>query len=166
MSLFSTIPILTLMNELTYDYGLKYNSRDLYNYWKDMIITNNLVIHNHEFTRYAPHQKPSIIDHITSNCPQHLTNIITKPCILADHCSLTFDYNHKPKNLKPRFRMVRDNSKLTKDNLIHEVENNPNLQNLYNLTDPNQVANVLQNELNHIINRLAPKSRVQIRNDK
>ena len=62
--------------------------------------------------------------------------------------------------------MFRDNSKLTKDNLIHEVENNPNLQNLYNLTDPNQVANVLQNELNHIINRLAPKSRVQIRDDK
>ena len=51
------------------DYGLKYNSRDLYNYWKDMIIANNLVIHNHEFTRYAPHQKPSIIDNITSNCP-------------------------------------------------------------------------------------------------
>ena len=70
------------------DYNLKYNSKELYNVWMDNIIQNNLVIHNTEFTRYAPHQKPSVIDHVTSNCPQHIDSIITKPT-LTQHGTLS-----------------------------------------------------------------------------
>ena len=131
-----------------------------------MIINSNLVIHNHEFNRFAPHQKPSIIDHVVTNCPQHIDNVITKPSIISDHCSLTFNYKAKPDIFWPRFRISRDQSKLSKQNLIYEVQNDPLLQNLYYISDPNQVANTLQTQLNLIINKLAQKTRVQVRNKK
>ena len=33
--------------------------------------------HNKEYTRYVSHQHPSCIDHIYSNCPNNIRNIVT-----------------------------------------------------------------------------------------
>ena len=148
------------------DYSLRYNIKALYDMWHDTLADCKLVIHNHEYTRYAPHQKPSIIDHVVTNCPLKISPIQTKPNIISDHCSLSFDYKTKPINLQPRFRMSRNIANLTKDNLIREVENSQPLQTIYNFDDPNYVAETIQNELNRIINKLAPKKRTQIRNKK
>ena len=147
------------------DYNLNYNSKDLYEMWMDCINDLKWTIHNSEYTRYAAHQKPSIIDHVLSNCPNKLSSVKTNRNVTSDHCILTFDYNSKGNQLKPRFRWSRNNQNLTKSNLINEVENSVPLQTIFEHTDPNIVAEILHNELNLIINKLAPKKRVQVKND-
>ena len=92
--------------------------------WMDASVTNNWVIHNSEFTRYAPHQKPSIIDHIISNCPAKISLGKTSKKLISDHCYLTFEYIAKGTQTKPKFRWNRNFSNLTETNLIQMVESN------------------------------------------
>ena len=47
-----------------------YRIQQLYDDLQNYISTFNLNLHNKEFTRYVPHQPPSTIDHISSNCPR------------------------------------------------------------------------------------------------
>ena len=47
-----------------------YRIQRLYDDLQNHISTFNLTLHNKEFTRYVPHQPPSTIDHISSNCPR------------------------------------------------------------------------------------------------
>ena len=72
-------------------------------------------------------------------------------------------YNPSPQVNMPRFSFKRDFNKLTKDKLKLAVAKNLKLQNLTQLMDPNLVAETLQNELNNIIDHLAPQKRI-IRN--
>ena len=132
----------------------------------DTILNQSFVIHNKEFTRYAPHQKPSIIDHVISNCPHLIDPIDTKVTCISDHCSLTFNVRAKPENLSPRFRYQRNLANLSAENLIREVEMSQKLQTIYQYSDPNLVAPIIRDELDRIINLLAPKKRVQVRSKK
>ena len=99
-----------------------------------------------------------------SNCSNKLSQVKTTKNLISDHCYLTVDYNSKRNQIKPRFRWVRKYQNLTKPNIIYEVENNAKLQTLFKYSNPNTVAEILQTELNAIINKLAPKRRVQIKN--
>ena len=118
---------------------------------------------NSEFTRYASHQDPSTIDHILTNRPLLLSNKTTETNIISDHCSLILKYNFKPDISPPKFNMKRNFNLLTIDKLRMAVAKNIKLQNLTQLTDPNLIAETLHNELNFIIDTLAPQKRV-IRN--
>ena len=45
------------------DHNKFYKIKDLANTFFKHIDTNNITVHNNEFTRYVSHQKPSCIDH-------------------------------------------------------------------------------------------------------
>ena len=85
------------------DYNIRYNSKALFEGWHTNLVDNDLVYLNKEFTRYAPHQPPSIIDHMVNNRPAKISQIQTKPTMIADHCALIFHYytnpNHQNQNL-------------------------------------------------------------------
>ena len=49
---------------------------------------NHLIIHNSEYTRYMINMQPSCIDHIMSNCPNFIFNVITQKTTIYDHCIL------------------------------------------------------------------------------
>ena len=77
------------------DYSLNYNHKTLFEMWADCLSDLRWTIHNTEFTRYAPHQKPSIIEHILSNCSNKLSQVKTTKNSISDHyylfnCRLQF----------------------------------------------------------------------------
>ena len=90
------------------DYNINYNHKSLFEMWSDCLLDLKWTIHNSEYTRYAPHQKPSINDHISSKCEAKLSQVKTIRNIISDHCYLTVDYDSKgnlgldgPKTFKP-----------------------------------------------------------------
>ena len=85
--------------------------------------------------------------------------------MIADHCALIFHYHTKTQPPKPKFKFTRNFNQLSSEALIKAVENNPKLQSIYDLTDPDDVAEVLSGELNKIIKKLAPQKRIQIKKD-
>ena len=58
--------------------------------------------------------------------------------------------------------MVRDFSKLTKNNLEFAFDNNYIINTAYNFDCPNLIANIMVNEVEIIQNSLAPPKRVKI----
>ena len=113
------------------DYNLRYNSKALFEAWHTNLVDNGLVYLNKEFTRYAPHQPPSIIDHIVTNRPAKISQIQTKPTMIADHCALIFHYYTKPQPPKPKFKFTRNFNLLSPETLIKAVKNNHKRQTKY-----------------------------------
>ena len=85
--------------------------------------------------------------------------------MIADHCALIFHYYTKPQPPKPKFKFTRNFNLLSPETLIKAVENNHKLQTIYDLNDPDDVAEVLSEELNNHIDTLAPKKRIQVKKD-
>ena len=57
---------------------------------------------------------------------------------------------------------LRDKRAIIATNIGPKIENNPNLMNIFSLTNPNDIAETLTNELEKIIEEIAPSKRVQI----
>ena len=73
--------------------NINHNNEVLLGMLNDHLSKNSIVHHNYDNTRYMIGQKPSSIDHIYSNCPSNLNNIITHDYMVHDHKLLTFQYN-------------------------------------------------------------------------
>ena len=122
----------------------------------DHMTKNNIVQHNTEDTRHIKHQKSSCIDKIYSNIPQKITNVTTHRNGFSDHSIISAHYNTKEQLYQPKFIKTRDSSKFNKNSLILAFKQNEILDKIFNHTNPNTIANILQIELNSIINTLAP----------
>ena len=144
------------------NHNIQYNIKDLYDKYRDFLIDNDLTILNNKFTRYAPHQAPSTLDHVVTNTPAFMGDVQTKHNIISDHCSLTVDFLSKTREYVPRFKFIRNWKLASPDSLRYAVSKNINLQNLLQVECPDKVAETLQEELNKIINELAPEKRVMI----
>ena len=141
---------------------MRYNIKDLHSRYIQFLIDNNLTILNKQFTRYAPHQQPSTLDHIITNVPQMIGDIRTERNIISDHCSLSFNFLHKNMVFKPRFKLIRNFKNITSDSLKFKVAKNINIQNVLRESDADIVATTLQTELNQIIDDLALQGRIQV----
>ena len=60
------------------------------------------------------------------------------------------------------YKVIRDNSKLTKGNLEYCFDNNENINSVFHSDDPNVISNILVSELQLIQNAIAPPKRVQV----
>ena len=85
----------------------------------------------------------------------------TSKNIYSDHAIVTAIYSSKYKAINPRFLKIRNNKLLNKQNLCLYFDNNENLNTIFNHTDPNIIANILQVELNGIIDTISPPKIVQ-----
>ena len=52
---------------------------------------------------------------------------------------------------------------LTKHTLSQYFQLNNNLNDIFNLTDPNSIADIIHNEMDIIINCIAPRHRIQLK---
>ena len=75
------------------------------------------------------------------------------------------NYSTKVGNILRRLIFTRDKSLLTKYNLQQYLNNNTYINDLFKWEDPNLVSEILLNELHIIINAIAPKKRIQVKND-
>ena len=83
---------------------------------------------------------------------------------MSDHVMLSCHYNDSNIKIPQQFRNVRDNKLLTKHTLNQYFENNHNLNEIFSLTDPDQIAELLVYEVSIIIESIAPSKRVQCKN--
>ena len=65
-------------------------------------------------------------------------------------------------NTRPKFAFKRDKSLLSKHNLGQFMENNTYIDELFQWEEPNLIAEILTNELNIIVNSIAPKPKIQL----
>ena len=65
-------------------------------------------------------------------------------------------------NTRPKFAFKRDKSLLSKHNLEQFMDNNTYIDELFQWEEPNLIAEILTNELNIIVNSIAPKHKIQL----
>ena len=118
-------------------------------------------MHNDKPTYYH-NDSVSKLDHIYSKSIGKINNIRTIITGYSDHCIILFNYNTKFDNTKPKFAFKRDKYLLTTHTLKSYIENNQNLNSIFNYEDPEIITNILTSELNLIINCIAPKKRIQL----
>ena len=112
--LFGDDNIDTLNNSNMYN---NYRSNDLKQLRDSFLINNNLVSHHNKPTFFR-RGNVSCLDHLYSNCSSRIKNVTIEKEILSDHKIMTFNYNNKKLSINATYKIIRDYSLLTKDNLI------------------------------------------------
>ena len=148
---------------LNANHNKKNSITNLYDQLLNHINNNDITQHNNNYTRYVSHQPPSTIDHIYSNCPNNIKNICTNRNIFSDHCTITGQYHSKETLYQPKFFFKRNVKLLTKCELTKYILLSTPLQTIFQSQDPNYIANTIMNELNNIIEIIAPAKKVQFK---
>ncbi len=139
----------------------KYKIQTLKNRLMTYLQTNNLANHIHLPTRHSSNTTPSCIDHIYTNCPTQIHNTQIHNTGASDHCLLTTTYTTKHTTLQPTHIYKRKYHLLTQHTLEQYIQNSQPLTDIFQLTDPDLIANTLSTELNNIIDIIAPKYKIQ-----
>ena len=118
---------------------------------------------NEEYTRFMNGQDPSCIDHIITNSPKKVKNIATHVNSISDHETVSATYH--PDGRKPTIaEMVTRNTKnITSDNMEKELSQNEKLRKLFEMEEPDDIANTMLEEFKNIIDKLAPSRVTQVR---
>ena len=126
--------------------------------WQNHLNKYNITQHNFKYTHFRPNQKPSCIDHLYSNCPNHINNVSTHTNGISDHSIITANYSTKHEIVHPKYIKVRNWKSLTNNKIQNAIDQSDLMNSIFNYTDPNIVANIIQLELNAIIDTiLLPK---------
>merc|ERR1712240_702147 len=104
------------------------------------------------------------IDHIYSNCSYKITDVVTQKDILSDHNILTFNYNNKRLNIKPTYRIKRDFNLLNTDILTYYCDMNDKIDTVFDYDNSDDIADILIDEVNNIIQTIAPSKLIQCKN--
>ena len=142
------------------DLNKNFKLHNIHNLLHDFMTSNDITQHNHLDTRHVRHQQPSCIDHIYSNVSNKLTDIMTNRTNFSDHSYLTAIYNTKEQIYNPKFIKTRNHRNLNKEALQLAFKQS-NINSLFNHSDPNIIADILQLEMGTIINTLSPSKITQ-----
>ena len=93
-----------------------------------------------------------------------MKNLQTVPTSISDHHYLTACIGDKVGDYKPREYKVRNNGLLTEEALKLAVELNEKLHKIFHHLDSNKIAQILMEELNLIIETIAPSRIAQSKN--
>ena len=143
----------------------RYDTREMLEQYTQFISDNSLVQHNHEPTRHMVGQRSTLIDQFISNCPEHINGVQTLRSHIADHDMVNINFHTKDLQLNPQFTKIRDTRNLKRENIVPTIENNIQINSIFSMTCPNKIAKVLIEELNKVIEYLAPSKIVQVRKD-
>lgn len=146
----------TLNNNNIYN---NYRLNDLKQLRDSFLINNNLVSHHNKPTFFR-RGNVSCLDHLYSNCPSRVKNVTIEKEILSDHKIMTFNYNNKKLSINATYKILRDYSLLTKDNLIQYL-NATKIDDLMASNDPNTIAKGIIEALNITIDSISPSKLVQ-----
>ena len=80
---------------------------------------------------------------------------------IADHSIVKFQYHCKAILRKPQIRKVRNWKNLTHDNIMNLLESNEKIQSAFQEEDPDKIASIIVEELNDVVETLAPAKTVQ-----
>jgi len=89
---------------------------------------------------------------------------VTQNDILSDHNILTFNYNNNKLNIKPTYKIKRDFNLLNTDILTQYCDMNDRIDTVFDYDMSNDIANILIDEINNIIQTIAPNKLIQCKN--
>ena len=127
-----------------------------------MIIDHNFTQMNDSCTRFRAGHRPSLLDLFLSNCPNLFSNTGTFTNLASEHLGVRCDFASESNIIKPQFMNVRKYKNINYKNIISILD--PERYNeIFQLYEPNDIANSIQNLFSSIIDHLAPNSKIQIR---
>ena len=103
---------------------------------------------NTKFTCFSLVNFHSCIDHLISNCPNHIFNVLTKPILFSDHALLGGILKVKPGMYHARHKLIRNYRNITEFNVNEALLNNPAIETAFQHSDPNVITNVSTLEIN------------------
>ena len=145
------------------------NHRKLIRELKEMYETymddQDLTIHNTEATRFWSGCRPSLLDQFVSDCPSFIDNVTSYHGHISDHDIVTMQYHTNELKEEQQFRMVRNWANLTPENMMVMIMKNVKLNSILSMHQTNKVWNIFLEEINTIINTLAPAHIIQIKSN-
>ena len=124
------------------------------------MIDNDITQYNFTLT-FTRNGLKSCIDHIYSNCSYKITDAVTQNDILSDHNILTFNYNNNKLNIDPTYKIKRDFNLLNTDILTQYCDMNDRIDTVFDYDMSNDIANILIDEINNIIQTIAFSKLIQ-----
>ena len=137
--------------------------KELKEIYNEMLLELNLTILNKENTRHRSGNVSSYLDHIICEDKGNIDNIKTIHSYFSDHDVIIANYFTGETIFTPQFRWNINFTNLTPENLKSKIDANEKLKNIDSLQSSEEVWLTIFNELNAIINELAPRTRVQIK---
>ena len=86
---------------------------------------------NKEKTRYAKNEKPSLIDHISTNMVNQIDNISTDKQPISDHCMVSFNLHSLEQIEQAKFLFTQDWRQVTKNLVDFGAEYEPELTEMW-----------------------------------
>ena len=130
---------------------------------KDFQSNHNVVLTNKEPTRYRHGQRPSLLDLILTTRPQNLCEIFNISNFCSEHMGVHCKIKINKLLVNQQFRKVRNRKNLIASILMPLIEDNDNLQGIFRTSDPDVIARTLTDEIDVIIEKVAPSKMVQIK---
>ena len=112
-------------------------------------------------TRFQRGHKPSLLDLFIASHPERVDGLEIVNSLLADHSAVQLKYHSKELKTNPAMIRIRDWRLVNANSLMKEIDSNENLGSIFKHTDPDVVANMIIEEMNLIVNKIAPAKLVQ-----
>ena len=126
-----------------------------------MMTKHDLKRMNSKPTRFFNSQKPSLLDLILSNEPQSISEVQNIKTGLADHDGVSCTLNCRGLVSRPQFHIARNYDMLNAANIMEMIDKDYEIQSIFGETDPNPIANKLNEGLNRIALKLVKKTKIQ-----
>ena len=105
--------------------------------------------------------KKSLLDHITTNSPTHVSNINTEPMGTSDHHMVTFDLKMKEYTENPKFHYSQYWKRANKNDIELGISLNPDLREMLMENNGEHAWRKLLKASNNLCNYYAPSIIIQ-----
>ena len=133
--------------------------------YSDFLTNEEFTVLNKDFTRYQSNCRPSTIDHIVSNSPGSVDNVLTIPGLISDHHILTCLFHTELLKDKPKYMWKTEWWRINPENLTKLLSENELVMGILKKTNQNIVWSNLITGINQVINTLAPTRVIQCKNN-
>ena len=118
---------------------------------------NNILDSRHLFqVKAKPTRNASLIDHFITNTPEKIKlNDVLLCCEISDHDGPYIGINARMERYQPRFKYIRDNSKLVLEDLKVDFQKLP-FSTVYTMEDPEDKLDIFNSLVTECIDRHAP----------
>ena len=124
--------------------------------------THKFILTNKKATRHRVNQNPTLLDLVLTNAPDTILGNEYCSNFCSEHKVIVTKIKTSPINVNAQFINTRDYKNITPDNLNSMISSSQVFNEIFNEDDPNIITDKYINEMNRIINTLAPTRRIQV----
>merc|ERR1711954_511778 len=129
---------------------------------EELMMTKNIIQMNHKPTRHQVGCKSSLLDLFRTNIPDRMTNIENFVNTLSEYEGVKCTLQTKSQVKIPKSRVIRNYSKCTFNIMQPLVDANPNLQSIFQDTNPDIISDKIVTGLKEITDIVVKNKIVQV----